>query len=120
MEITTNYMIIKVSDIVNKFNLQVFAGQDRLDITVSGAYISDLLSDVMGNAQEGNLWITLQTHKNVVAVASLRDISAVICVKGYEPDAETINVANQEGIVILGTSNTTFEIAGKLYNYLNK
>jgi predicted transcriptional regulator len=109
-----------ISDIVKEFNLKVFAGKSKFDNPVTGAYVSDLLSDVMGNAKDENLWITLQTHKNIIAVASLRDLSAIICVKGFIPDQETIETADQENIPLLGTELNTFEMAGKLYNYLNR
>ena len=113
-------MTRRVSDIVKELNLQVFSGNDKLDNPVNGAYVSDLLSDVMGNAKEGDIWITLQTHKNIVAVASLRDIAAIICVKGYKPDEETLKTSIQENIPVLGTNLPTFEVAGKLYDCLNR
>ncbi|QGY45672.1 serine kinase [Maribellus comscasis] len=111
---------MKVSDLVEKFNLIVFSGNNGLENEISGGYVSDLLSDVMGNAGEGEVWITLQTHQNVLAIASLKDLPAVILVKGFEPEAETLNKSNEEGIPILGTRWGTFETAGKLYNFLQE
>jgi predicted transcriptional regulator len=111
---------MKVSDLVKEFNLTVFSGKDGLDNPVSGGYVSDLLSDVMGHAQEGEVWITLQTHQNVMAVASLKDLAAVIIVKGFEPGEDTIAHSNEEGIPVLGTGSETFEIAGKLYQLLTR
>ena len=70
---------------------------------------------LMGFAQEGQVWITLQTHQNVLAIASLKDMSAVIIVKGLQPDSETLKHSREEGIPLLGTEMETFEIAGKLY-----
>jgi predicted transcriptional regulator len=72
----------------------------------------------MGNAAEGEIWITLQTHQNVMAIASLKDLAAVILVKSLEPDEETVEHSNEEGIPLLGTDLETFEMAGKLYNEL--
>lgn len=109
---------MKVSDIVKKLGLKVFSGQTGLDRDVSGAYVSDLLSDVMGNAEEGMLWITLQTHRNVMAIASLKELAAVILVKGLEPEADMLEHAGEEGIPVLGTDVPTFKIAGKLYDEL--
>ena len=82
--------------------------------------MSDLLSDVMGFASEGELWITLQSHLKVVAIASLKELAAIILVKGIEPDEQVLSKASEEGIPILGTSNETFETAGKLFQMLNK
>ena len=63
-----------VQDIVSQLNLTVCSGQEGLQREVKGGYTSDLLSDVMGHAQEGDVWVTLQTHKNVMAIASLKEI----------------------------------------------
>lgn len=107
-----------VAELSEKLGLEIFAGKSGLGNPVGGGYVSDLLSDVMGNASEGNVWITLQTHNNVVAVASLRELSAIILVKGLKPSEETIKSAEKEGIPLLGTKEKTFEISGKLYNLI--
>ncbi|HYX07056.1 MAG TPA: DRTGG domain-containing protein [Bacteroidales bacterium] len=109
---------MKVSDLVKQLHLRVYGGEKGIEKEVKGGYVSDLLSDVMGNAGEGKAWITLQTHKNVMAIASLKDLPAVILVKGFQPDADMLDQANEEGIPVLGTTENTFEIAGKLYNIL--
>jgi predicted transcriptional regulator len=111
---------MKVSDLVKALNLTVYSGEEGLDRTVNGGYVSDLLSDVMGFAREGDVWITLQTHQNVMAVASLRDLAAVILVKGFEPAEDTVEHSVEEGIPILGTTTDTFEVAGRLYELLNR
>jgi len=106
---------MKVSELVEKFDLKVFSGSAGLENEISGGYVSDLLSDVMGFAREGQVWITLQTHQNVLAIASLKDLAAVILVKDFQPDEDTLLHSNEEGIPLLGTNMETFEIAGKLY-----
>lgn len=111
---------MKVSELVEKYNLKVFGGNDSLDREIDGGYVSDLLSDVMGNAAENDVWITLQTHQNVMAIASLKDLAAVILVKGLEPDEDTLQKSIDEEIPLLGTHFGTFEMAGKLYADLNK
>ena len=108
-----------VREIVEKLNLKVFSGEKGLDREVKFGYASDLLSDVMGFAKEGSIWITLQTHKNVMAIATLKDLSAVVLVKGFEPEKETVEVSNDEEIPVLGTKDQTFELAGQIYNLLN-
>lgn len=107
-----------VNDIVNALGLTVYSGKDGLSKTINGGYSSDLLSDVMGHAEQGNVWLTLQTHKNIMAIASLKDLAAVIVVKGFKPDEDTIEKSNEEGIPVLGTDRSTFETAGKLYSLL--
>lgn len=113
-------MALKVSDLVETLQLQVFSGMEGLSNPVEGGYTSDLLSDVMGSASEGQVWITLQTHKNVMAVASLKDLAAVILVKGYTPDPDMLQESNKQGVPILGTHLQAFEISGKLFSLLYK
>jgi predicted transcriptional regulator len=110
---------MKVSDLIKKFGLKVFSGKAGLENEISGGYVSDLLSDVMGFARESQVWITLQTHQNVLAIASLKDLAAVILVKGLQPDEDTLKHSEEEGIPLLGTEMETFEIAGKIYVELN-
>ncbi|NMC38371.1 MAG: serine kinase [Bacteroidales bacterium] len=111
---------MKTSEIVNLLNLNVIAGSNGLGRKVTGGYVSDLLSDVIGHAVEGNVWITLQTHQNIVAVAALKELSAIIIVKGSSPDADTIRRSNEENIPLLSTDLDTFTITGELYNLLLK
>jgi serine kinase of HPr protein (carbohydrate metabolism regulator) len=109
---------MKVKEIVEKLKLTVFTGEENLDKEVTGGYVSDLLSDVMGRSSEGEVWITLQTHKNVMAIASLKDLAAVILVNQFEPDIDMAEQAKIEQIPVLGTELSTFEITGQLYNLL--
>ncbi len=109
---------MKVSDIVEQLHLKVFSGDTGLTREVTGGYVSDLLSDVMGNISEGEIWITLQTHQNVLAIASLKDVAAVVLVKGRQPEEDTRRHSIEEGIPVLGTDLETFEIAGRLFNAL--
>lgn len=110
---------MKVSDLVEKLGLKVISGEKGLDRVVDGAYVSDLLSDVMGNARENQVWITLQVHQNVMAIASLKDLAAVILVKGLSANENTIQHSNEEQIPILSTTLPTFDTAGKLYELLH-
>jgi predicted transcriptional regulator len=107
-----------IRQLVEKLNLEVLGGQDGLDNEVKGGYVSDLLSDVMGNAEAGQVWITLQTHKNVMAIASLKDLAAVILVNNHRAEEDTLAQSNEEGIPILATQSGTFEIAGELYQLM--
>jgi serine kinase of HPr protein (carbohydrate metabolism regulator) len=109
---------MKIKEIAERLNLAVLAGSEGLDREISGGYTSDLLSDVMGNAAEGAIWITLQTHKNVMAIASLRDLAGIILVKGNKPDPDTAAQAETESIPVLGTDLSAFEISGKLYQLI--
>ena len=94
---------MKISELINKLELRMISGHNGLPAEATGGYVSDLLSDVIGNSKEGQVWITLQTHQNIVAVASLKDISAIIISKGLVPDADTIEKSNLESIPVLRT-----------------
>jgi predicted transcriptional regulator len=109
---------MKIVDLVTALDLKVYSGNKGINKDVSGAYVSDLLSDVMGNAEKGEVWITLQTHRNIMAVASLKELPAVILVKGLVPDRATMEKSEEENIPILGTDDETFRIAGRLYEIL--
>ncbi len=111
---------MKISDLVSMLELEVISGRKGLDREISGGYVSDLLSDVMGNAAEGNVWITLQTHQNIIAVASLKEVSAIILVKGHMPDSESMKKSDEENIPLLSTPLDTFTIAGHLYDLIKK
>jgi predicted transcriptional regulator len=109
---------MKITDIITGLNLKVISGHNGLSNEITGGYVSDLLSDVMGNAKEGQVWITLQTHQNIIAVGSLKDLAAIIIVKGYVPEADTIEKSNIENIPVLSTELDTFNITGKLFDLL--
>ncbi len=109
---------MKVAELVEKLELEILGGEQGLDQEISGGYTSDLLSDVMGKAQSGMIWITLQTHKNVMAIASLKELSAIVLVNGARPEADMLAQSGTEGIPVLSTLESTFEISGRIYNIL--
>jgi predicted transcriptional regulator len=106
---------VTVSDIVKNFGLQTRAGRDRLLQEVTGGYASDLLSDVIAHSRKGNIWITIQTHPNIVAVATMKELSGIILTGGRAPDADTVQKAEEEGIPLLVSPLYTFELVGRLY-----
>lgn len=109
---------MELTELIEKLNLDLISGKSGLDKSVKFAYVSDLLSDVMGNANAEDVWITLQSHKNILAVAGLKDISAIILINGNLPDEETKQKSEEEGIPILGTSQSAFVTAGRIYELL--
>jgi len=109
-----------LESIVKALNLEVRSGLDKLKAEVRGGYTGDLLSDVMGCSKDGDIWITRQVHQNIVAVASLKDHAAIVLVQGIEPSPDTLEKALKEGIPILTSELSAFEITGKLYNLLKQ
>ncbi len=104
-----------LKDIVEKLNLTVKAGSDALNKEVKGGYASDLLSDVIANSKPGSIWVTLQIHQNIVAVAALKEIPVIVLVNGREPDKDTVQKAEEEGILIAVSSLPAFELICEIY-----
>ena len=82
---------------------------------VRGGYASDLLSDVMANAQDGDAWITMQRHVNTVAVAQLKNLAAIVIVNGRVPEADMAARAAEHGVAVVTTPLPAFDAAGRLY-----
>ena len=106
---------MKLSDLVSELNLEIRTAGSNLDGEVTGGYASDLISDVLAHSNEGNVWVTLQTHQNTVAAASLKDLAAIILVGCREPQEETLEKAEAEGIPILVSALPAFELIGRMY-----
>ncbi len=106
---------MKLTKIVDMLGLAVGAGRRGLDVEVSGGYTTDLLSCAMAGAVKGNLWITLQGHLNVVAVASLNDLAGVIVTEGRPVAPDALAKADHEGVPILTTTLTSYEVVGRLW-----
>ena len=105
-----------VKDLVERFGLQVVAGDKDLNRQVEDGYCGDLLSEIMGNAPEGCAWLTIQGHQNIVGLAVLRNVAAIIVTGGQTPDEETLQKANQEGIPILLWPDSSYQLAGRLFS----
>lgn len=107
---------MNLQTIVDQLNLTILTEpRNFANITPQGAYSSDLLSCVMAGAKSGNIWITLQAHLNIVAVASMLDVAAVIITENAQPDEATISKANEQGVILLSTPNFNYEICGRLW-----
>ncbi len=107
---------MKLTELIQKLNLSVRSAKGNLEREVTGGYASDLLSDVLANSKEGNIWITLQIHQNIVGVASLIDHAGIILVNSREPEPETLEKAEAEKIPIMVSEMPTFELIGMLYS----
>ncbi len=81
---------------------------------VEGAYIGDLLSWVMGRAREGQVWVTIMTNLNILAVATLSDVACILLCEGVELDAAVKETAEAKGINILSTPAAAYEVARAL------
>jgi len=107
---------MNLQNVIDELNLTVLTERkDFSAVEVSEGYTSDLLSCVMAGATHGSMWVTLQAHANIVAVAALLELAAIVITEDAQPDPATIAKANQEGITMLSTPYKSFEIVGRLW-----
>ena len=109
---------MKVSEAVSALNLEYVAGRDAEDREISGCYIGDLLSWVMGRALEGNVWITIMSNINIVAVASLTDAACILLAENVVPDEDVIKKAEMQDVIILKSDKTAYVLATGLYELM--
>lgn len=89
-----------------------------LSRNITGGYAGDLLSWVMGRGQPGQAWITVQVHRNIIAVAALREFSCIIIADGASVPEDLVAKAEEENIVILESGMPVYETAVKLSKLL--
>ncbi len=106
---------MRLNEITDKPNLKVLSGKEHLNSSVSRGYVSDLMSDVIAHGKEGDIWITYQTHVNVVAIALMKNMAGVILIQGRELIPAAAEKAKEEGLPVLSSSKSAFEVAGELY-----
>jgi predicted transcriptional regulator len=106
---------MQVKELTDRFDLQIVAGHNGLSNEIQDGYCGDLLSDVMANASEGCVWMTVQGHLNIIAVAVLVKMAAVVVCGGQPPDEITSKKAEEENIPILLWSGSAYDLAGRLY-----
>ena len=107
---------MNLQQIIESLNLKPLTPPiDFETIEPSCGYASDLLSCVMAGAPKKSLWVTLQAHGNIIAVATLLDLSAIIITEGAIPDDTTIEKAMEENVILLSTEAPTFYVIGKLW-----
>ena len=109
---------MKVSEIIEKLDLCVLTKADYEDKEVLSCYIGDLLSHVMGKAQPNDLWITIMNNINIVAVASLCDVAAILLCEGVLAPEEVLKKADGEDIIIVKSDLSAYELAGKIRDIL--
>ena len=106
---------MKLKEIAERLGWELKTPQVPLETEVKTGYASDLLSDVLAHPIEGDIWVTRQTHLNIVAIAVMRELAGILLVSGAEPDADTVAKALEKSIPIFRTSVPTFEAVGRLY-----
>lgn len=108
---------MRIRDLIKSANLKTII--EGKDFVVKSGITCDLLSIVMSSAKEDSIWITVQKHLNIVAVAALREIKAIVITSGIRPEKDVIDRAKEERIWILTTDEDSFTISGKIFNLLH-
>ena len=106
---------MRLREIAAALGLEARSAEKNLDREVHGGYASDLMSDVLAHAEEGELWVTMQAHANTVAVAALKELAGIVLTGGREPEALTLSKAREKGVPILVSRLPAFELIGRLY-----
>ena len=107
---------MNVEQLAAKSGWTLYASDDAKQREVNGAFVGDLLSWVMGNSCPDQVWLTVQAHLNVIAVACLRDFSCIVFVQGVQPPQETLDKAMEEDLAILTTNLTAYEACCVLHD----
>jgi len=108
-----------ISELSSALGLEVAQDSYR-DRPISSGYASDLLSDVMANAAADAVLVTVQAHKNAVAVASLVGIGAIVVCNSRPLPEDMVEAARSEGVAIFRSSESAFEVSGKLWAALHR
>lgn len=103
-----------VNDLIEKLGLKLVSGESGVTKEVMGGYVCDLLSFVMSHGSKGNVWLTVQVHPNIIAVAVLLELSCIIVPEEIEIEKTTIDKSNIEGIPLLHSKYNAYELCGKL------
>ena len=106
---------MRLREVAGALGLEIRSAAEQLDMEVRGGYASDLMSDVIANAEAGSIWVTLQVHVNIVAVAAMKELAGVILVNGREPQEETVARAEEKKVPILVSDLPAFELVGRLH-----
>jgi len=106
---------MRLSEAVKALGLSVRTAGPGLEAELAGGYVSDLMSDVIAHAEAGDLWLTVQIHPNIVAVAAMKELAGIVLTGGREPEAETLRKAGEKKVTLLGSKLPAFELAGRLY-----
>lgn len=105
---------MKIKKVAEELELETVVTGDQ-DLEVTGAHVGDLLSNVMSRAEAGDLWVTIQGHQNVAAIAVLTEVAGVVVAEGLSIDEDTIAKAEEKGINLYQSKLSSYKLAGKLY-----
>lgn len=109
---------MKLSTLAEELGITKRNTVDDTSIDIVSGYNGDLLSDVLAYAASGSVWVTIQKHKNILAVATAKDIAAIVIVNGVEPEESLLSSADAMGIPVYTTHESSYRISGKMFSLL--
>jgi hypothetical protein len=112
--------MMTVRELAGRLSLEVLTGDTNMDGAVEAGYVSDLLSDVIANAPENSVWVTVQRHINILGVAKLKNIVAIITPRNLMVETSVIERAKAENVALLRTGLTAFDVTGKFYKLIEE
>lgn len=108
--------LTKLSEIIKKLGLENINNKTiNDDAAITYGYVGDLLSQVLASAKGNCVWMTIQSHMNVIGVAVMAGIPAIVICEGHEVPEEVIEKADAEQIALFKSEDNSFQISGKLY-----
>ncbi len=108
---------MQLATLIERLSLEVLTSCPE-GVEITSGYCGDLLSHVLASAHPGAVWVTIQHHANVVAVAQVAGLSAVVMAEGKRPDDAAVSRAQSCGVILLGSSDTAFNLCGRLHALL--
>lgn len=106
---------MQLSEMERLLGLKVIHKPQQGDVDITVGYVSDLLSDVIGRAVGGSVWVTTQSHPNIVAVAVLAELPAIILANGIVPQSKTVDKVQEQNVALYGSEKSAFTLVGELY-----
>ena len=108
-----------VKDLANNLDLKNWTPDVGLDAVITGGYCGDMLSWVMGRAQEGSVWMTIMSNQNVAAVALMADVACVVLTENVKPDDDLVTQANKMGLPVFSSPLSTYHLSCRLHTLLS-
>ena len=110
---------MNIGELANLCGWRLIAGKNGVNRPVDSCYIGDLLSWVMGRAEDNSVWLTVMGNVNVIAVATLADVSGIVLTETALLDPEAKERAEIQNIPVFATNQNTYETAIDVYHKLN-
>lgn len=107
-----------VKEMAEALSLTLIAGQGGADHEISGCYIGDLLSWVMGRAESGDVWLTVMGNVNAIAVATLKDVACIVLTDGASLDEEARSRADEQDVAVYSTQQSSYQIGVGVFRLL--